>query len=179
MFCVFAQLWNLDEPWLGPAPGLLRAVKAFPAAAKLPESPVTAVAVQEASWPHFMAALGLANGQLCMLRGDIGGRRGFPRLQTASLFCERLQTTSVQMLHDSNNCAHACTDLVQFRTDVTTTSAHKVRVPARAGREKVQRSVLSVREGPTADEVVGLAFKGVLFFICCSHCAVYTRMTIG
>ena len=31
-----------------------------------------------------------------------------------------------------------------------------------AGREKVQRSMLSVRDGPTAEQVVSLAFKGML-----------------
>jgi hypothetical protein len=60
--------------WAGSTPQLLRAVKAFPASAKLPDSPVTALALHEASWPQFSAALGLANGQVCLLRGDAGAR---------------------------------------------------------------------------------------------------------
>jgi hypothetical protein len=36
-------------------------------------------------------------------------------------------------------------------------------VPLQLGRDKVQRSLLNVRDGPSAEEIVGLAFKGELF----------------
>ena len=75
--CPVLQLWALDGVWSGATPQLLRAIRAFPASAKLPDSPVTALAMHEDGWPLFTAALGLANGQICIMRGD-AGMRGSP-----------------------------------------------------------------------------------------------------
>jgi hypothetical protein len=66
------QVWSLDSIPPGGAPQLLRAFKAFPASSKSPDTDVTAMQVHEDAWPHFTIALGMANSQVHIIRGDIG-----------------------------------------------------------------------------------------------------------
>lgn len=66
------KVWNLEgQPKSDTsAPPCLKTVKAF--VPKQPEADVTAFAVHEESWPHMTLAVGLANGSVYCMQGDIG-----------------------------------------------------------------------------------------------------------
>ena len=70
------KIWNAQSGGpvrAGPraAPLLcMRTIRAF--AAKLPESEITTMSVHEETWPQMTIALGLASGQVLLLRGDVG-----------------------------------------------------------------------------------------------------------
>ncbi|KAK9806296.1 hypothetical protein WJX72_009074 [[Myrmecia] bisecta] len=65
------KFWNLEgsSSRSSAAPPCLRAIKCF--TAKQPEAEITALAAHEEVWPHMTLALGLANGSIYLLRGDI------------------------------------------------------------------------------------------------------------
>lgn len=66
------KVWNLEgQPKSSTAsPPCLKTLKVF--APKQPEADITALAVHEESWPHMSLAIGLANGSVYCMRGDIG-----------------------------------------------------------------------------------------------------------
>lgn len=68
------KIWNMEgQPKTSTAsPPCLKSLKLF--TPKQPEGPVTALAVYEESWPQLTAAVGLANGAVYVLRGDVGVR---------------------------------------------------------------------------------------------------------
>ena len=79
-------------------------------------------------------------------------------------------------------CAQACVQNKDVLRVGRRSGGHKLQmqhVHAWAGREKVQRSVLSVREGPTAEEVVGLAYKGKPDSLYVSWCCLAMLVSLG
>lgn len=69
---VSIKVWNLEgQPKSSTAsPPCLKTLKAF--VPKQPEADITALAVHEESWPHMTLAIGLVNGNVYCIRGDIG-----------------------------------------------------------------------------------------------------------
>lgn len=65
-------MWNLEGQAKSSTatPPLLKSLRLF--TPKQPESPVKVVAVHEENWPQMTLALGLANGSIYVLRGDVG-----------------------------------------------------------------------------------------------------------
>lgn len=66
------KVWNLEgQPKSSTAsPPCLKTLRVF--APKQPEADITALAVHEESWPHMTLAIGLANGSVYCMRGDVG-----------------------------------------------------------------------------------------------------------
>ena len=66
------KVWNLEGQAKSSTatPPLLKSLRLF--TPKQPEAPVTAVAVQEENWPQMTLAIGLANGSIYVIRGDVG-----------------------------------------------------------------------------------------------------------
>lgn len=66
------KVWNLERPAKSSTatPPLLKSLRLF--TQKQLEAPVTVLAVHEESWPQMTIAVGLANGLIYVLRGDVG-----------------------------------------------------------------------------------------------------------
>ncbi|KAL3155173.1 hypothetical protein ABBQ32_013114 [Trebouxia sp. C0010 RCD-2024] len=66
------KVWNLEGQLKSStaSPPCLKTLKVF--APKQPEADITALAVHEENWPHMSLAIGLANGNIYCILGDIG-----------------------------------------------------------------------------------------------------------
>ena len=160
------QVWNLEAMQVGSPPPLLQTLKPFATNQKMPEASITCIAVHEASWPRFTVAVGLATSKIYILRGgsgealalsamalcmpklahDLLDRRSFYAPELAPILWQYLCV----MWHSIRVDAPSLTLCCRSRS---TSAAH-------TGKERLQRSVLHMRDGAVGEELVGLAFKG-------------------